>query len=76
MDHSQGYRSQTGRKLLFLQCKTSIGNRADACALSLDDPDPRKFWKNVYKSSNNKAVNLVFSVGGASGTVKYVEITF
>ena len=42
--------------------------KADACALSLDDPDPCKFWKNVYKCSNNKAVNLVFSVGGASGS--------
>ena len=41
--------------------------KADACAASLDDPDPRKFWKNVYKISNNKAVNHVFSVGGATG---------
>jgi len=23
--------------------------KADACASSFDDPDPRKFWKNVYK---------------------------
>jgi len=62
-------------KLAFRYCKRHEEQmRADACALSLDDPDPRKFWKNVYKSSNKKAVNLVFSVGGASGTVNVTSM--
>ena len=56
-------------KLAFRFCKRHEEQlKADAYATSLSDPDPHKFWKNVYKISNNKAVNHVFTVGGATGS--------
>ena len=70
----QGYtfeimkKTRAAFKLALRFCKRHEEQmKADACADSLGDPDPRKFWKNVYKNSNNKAVSHVFSVGGATG---------
>ena len=56
-------------KLALRYCRNHVEQlKADACAESLFDKDPRKFWNSVYKLSNSKASCHVSSIGGASGS--------
>ena len=62
-------------KLAVRYCKNNIEQmKADACADSLSDKDSRKFWRNVYKVSNNKATNLANSVAGCTGVDDVTEM--
>ena len=55
-------------KLALRYCKQHEEElKANACAVSLFDNDPQKFWNNVYKMSNSKVSCQVASIGGASG---------
>ena len=48
--------------------------KANACAQSLHDIDPQKFWRNVHKVSNSKANAHVISVGGVSGVHEVADM--
>ena len=48
--------------------------KADACAEGLIDNDCHKFWRNVYKISNNRATNFATCVGGSSGVEDVTEM--
>lgn len=55
-------------KLALRYCRNHVEQlKADACAESLFDKDPRKFWNSVYKLSNSKASCHITSIGGACG---------
>lgn len=55
-------------KLSFRYCRQHVEQlRADACAKALDLHDPKKFWSNVYKVSNDKATKYASCVGGVAG---------
>jgi len=56
-------------------CKNNVEQiKADACAVGLKDKDANKFWRSVYKLSNNKATNLETCVGGCSDAVNVVKM--
>jgi exonuclease III len=62
-------------KLALRFCRNNIEQlKADACAESLYDKDATKFWKNVYKISNNKTSSHAISVNGASGPQDVAEM--
>ena len=64
-DHMK--RSRAIFKLALRYCQNNIDQmKDDACAEGLRDNDCNKFWRNVYKISNNKATNAS-SDGGSSG---------
>jgi len=55
-------------KLALRYCRNHVEElKAYACAESLFDKDPRKFWKSVYKMSNSKVACHVNSIGGTTG---------
>ena len=61
-------RSRAVFKLALRYCSNHLEQlKADACAESLFDKDPRKFWNSVYKLSNSKASCHISSIGGACG---------
>ena len=41
--------------------------RADACARSLHSNCPKKFWKDIYKMSNDKATKFATCINGIRG---------
>ena len=44
-------------KLALRYCKANVEEmKANACAESLFDTDPKKFWNNVHKVSNSVTV--------------------
>jgi len=62
-------------KLPVRYCNNNVEQiKAEACAEGLKDKDVNKFWKSVYKLSNNKATNLASCVGGCSGAVNVVKM--
>ena len=62
-------------KLAVRYCKNNIEQmKADACAEGLIDNDCHKFWRNVYKISNNRATNFATCVGGSSGVKDVTEM--
>jgi len=48
--------------------------KADACAESLFDKDPPKFWNSMYKLSNSKASCHISSIGGACGAENVADM--
>jgi len=48
--------------------------KADACAQSLNDKNPRKFWSDLYKINNSKASADASMVGGACGTKNITKL--
>ena len=68
-------RTRATFKLALRYCRNHIDElKADACAESLFNKDPRKFWKDVYKMSNSKVSCHLDSVGGASGAENVVNM--
>ena len=68
-------RSHVLFKLALRHCKNNIEElKADACAKSLLGQDSRKFWKNVFKMSNDKATCQVNSVDGATGPQEIADM--
>lgn len=62
-------------KLALRYCRNHVEElKADACAESLFDKDPHKFWKSVYKMSNSKVACHVNSIGGATGPQNVVDM--
>jgi len=62
-------------KLALRYCRNHVDElKADACAESLFNKDPRKFWKDVYKLSNSKVSCHLNSVGGVSGRQNVVNM--
>ena len=62
-------------KLALRYCKNHVEEmKADACADTLTDKDCRKFWKYVYKISNNKATGHVTNIGDISGHDKIANM--
>ena len=59
-------RTRAAFKLAVRYCKNNIEQmKADACAEGLIDNECHKFWRNVYKISNNRATNFATCVGAA-----------
>ena len=62
-------------KLALRYCKANVEEmKANACAESLFDTDPKKFWNSVHKTSNSKANVHVVSVGGVSGSSNVADM--
>ena len=56
-------------KLSLRYCRNHIDLlKSDACADSLKNKDPHKFWKSVNKISNYKSTNHVITIGGITGS--------